>query len=42
MPGIGGEIHFKIDTGADVTVIPDEELSKLGLKKQDIRRTKKR
>ena len=34
MPGVGGDIHFKIDTGADVTVAPEEELPKLGLEKQ--------
>ena len=42
MPGRDGEIHFKIDTGADVTVIPDDELPILGLTTKDIRKTKKR
>ena len=42
MPGTNGEIHFKIDTGADVTVIPEEELPKLGLELKDVRETRKK
>ena len=42
MPGKNGEIQFKIDTGADVSVIPEEDMSKLGLTKKDIRRTRKK
>ena len=42
MPGPGGVVRFKIDTGADVTVAPDEDLPKLGLNKSDIRKTKKK
>ena len=42
MPGTTGEeIHFKIDTGADVTVAPDTDLTKIGLTHKDIRKTKK-
>ena len=36
MPAKEGDIHFKIDTGADVTVIPEEDLQKLGLNKKNI------
>ena len=42
MPGVNGQIHFKIDTGADVTVIPEEELEKLGLDHKDICPTTKK
>ena len=42
MPCKNGEIRFKIDTGADVSVIPEEDMSKLGLTKKDIRRTRKK
>ena len=42
MPARNGEIRFKIDTGADVTVIPEEDLCKLGLNKADIHQTRKR
>ena len=38
----GEEVHFKIDTGADVTMLPEEELPKLGLTRRDIRRTRKK
>ena len=42
MPPKVGEIHFKIDTGADVTVIPEEDLPKLGFSRKNIRRTRKK
>ena len=42
MPGVNGEIHFKIDTGADVTVIPEEDLCKMGMERKDILRTRKK
>lgn len=42
MPGTNGEIRFKIDTGADVSVIPVEELGKLGLNINDIKTTTKK
>ena len=42
VPAKNGEIQFKIDTGADVTVIPDEDLRKLGFSWSDIRKTKKK
>ena len=43
IPGTTGEeIQFKIDTGADVTVVPEEDLHKLGLTRRDIRKTRKR
>ena len=41
MPSVNGTIHFKIDTGADVTVISDTDLPKLGLSKANLRPTRK-
>ena len=42
MPAENGTIEFKVDTGADVTIIPDTDLTKLGLERDDIRRTRKK
>ena len=42
MPAQKGTIDMKIDTGADVTVMGDEELPKLGLSHKDLRKTKKK
>ena len=41
MPAKEGEIQFKIDTGADDS-IPDDDLSKLGLKHKHIKKTRKK
>ena len=41
MPGVNGDIHFKIDTGADVTVVDETNLQKLGLRKSHIKHTEK-
>ena len=42
MPALHGTIDMKIDTGADVTVMPDEEMPKLGLSHKDLRKTRKK
>ena len=42
MPAKNGVIYFKVDSGADVTVIPPEDLPKLGLTKADIHMTRKK
>ena len=42
MPAKDGTIHFKIDTGADVTVISEEDLPKLNLNRQDVKPTRKK
>ena len=42
MPVKRGKITFKVDTGADVTVININDLELFGLKTQDVRRTRKR
>lgn len=42
MPAISGNIHFKIDTGADVTIIGEEELEKLNMDVNDVKKTTKR
>ena len=41
MPTKNGIIHFKIDTGADVTVISDKDLQKLGFSRANLRQTRK-
>ena len=41
MPAKEGAIRFKVDSGADVTVIPKEELYKLGLDESNIQKTNK-
>ena len=42
MPAANGTIQFKLDTGADVTVMPPTDLQKLGMKETDIRHTHKK
>ena len=42
MPAPNGYIHFKIDTGADVTVISQDELAKLNINKSDLAPTRKK
>ena len=43
IPTITGEhIKFKIDTGADVTIIHESELYKLNIKREDVKRTSKK
>ena len=41
MPVQNGNIKFKVDTGADVTVISEEDLHTMGLRNKDIHKTKK-
>ena len=41
-PAANGTIQFKLDTGADVTVMPPTDLEKLGMNETDIRRTRKK
>ena len=40
--GNGNEIHFKIDTGADVSAISVTDVEKIGLTIKDIKPTKKK
>ena len=42
MPAPNGTINFKIDTGADVTVIPQEELTKLNIHLNELKQTHKK
>ena len=42
MPASNGHIRFKIDTGADVTVISQDELAKLNINKSDLAPTRKK
>ena len=42
MPAVNGEIHYKVVTGADVTIIPEEDLEKLGLHRDDVKPTRKK
>ena len=42
MPASNGTINFKIDTGADVTVVPQEELTKLNIHLNELKQTRKK
>ena len=42
MPEPNGTINFKIDTGADVTVVPQEELTKLNIHLNELKQTRKK
>ena len=42
MPAANGTIEFKLDTGADVTIMPETDLPKLDMDVNDVRPTRKR
>ena len=39
MPAPNGTINFKIDTGADVTVVSQEEITKLNINLNEVKQT---
>ena len=42
MPAPNGTINFKIDTGADVTVVSQEEITKLNINLNEVKQTCKK